>query len=268
MCGDDGTTTVGGMSSSAVHHPDRWVRLHAVHNFRDLGGYPTRDGRRTRWRSVYRADGLYRLTKKDIEIVRALGVRTVIDLRTSNEIQERGRYPVDRHDVQFHHLSVIDQTWDMADARDWTGDPAGFLRLKYHLMLAEGGERLAQALEVLSREESGVAVFHCAAGKDRTGLLAALLLAGLGVDDDLVAADFGLSEEAGVRTREWIMEHAPEFAAGYDEIPAVFHAADPASMSGLLIDLRADHGTIRDYCATIGVGPEVWKRLEDRFLTV
>jgi len=254
------------MPVAEVHHSDRWVRLHAVHNFRDLGGYPTRDGRSTRWRSVFRADGLYRLTKKDVEIVRELGVRTVIDLRTAKEIEERGRYPVDRHDVQFHHLSVIDQTWDMADAHDWTGDPAGFLRLKYHLMLAEGGERLAQALDVLSRDDSGVTVFHCAAGKDRTGLLAALLLAGLGVEDEIIAADFGLSEEAGVRTREWIMEHAPEFAAGYDEIPAVFHAADPASMRGVLDDLRTDHGTIRDYCTTIGVGPDVWNRLEGRFL--
>jgi len=87
------------MPVAEVHHSDRWVRLHAVHNFRDLGGYPTRDGRSTRWRSVFRADGLYRLTKKDVEIVRELGVRTVIDLRTAKEIEERGRYPVDRHDV-------------------------------------------------------------------------------------------------------------------------------------------------------------------------
>lgn len=253
---------------SHVRHPDRWIRLHAVHNFRDLGGYPTVDGRTTRWRTVFRADGLYRLSKKDLEIVRGLGVRTVIDLRTANEIDERGRYPVDRHDVQFHHLSVIDQTWDMGDASDWTGDPAGFLRLKYHLMLAEGGERLAQALDVLSREDTGVAVFHCAAGKDRTGLLAALLLAGLGVDEELIAADFGLSEEAGVRTREWIVQHAPEYAAGYDEIPAVFHAADPDSMRGLLTDLRTEHGSIREYCASVGVGTDVWDRLEKRFLDV
>ena len=221
----------------------------------------------TRWRVVFRADGLYRLSKKDLDVVRGLGVRTVIDLRTANEIDERGRYPVDRHDVQFHHLSVIDQTWDMGDANDWTGDPAGFLRLKYHLMLAEGGERLGQALDVLSREQTGVAVFHCAAGKDRTGLLAALLLAGLGVNEEMIAADFGLSEEAGVRTREWIMQHAPEYAAGYDEIPAVFHAADPDSMRGLLADLRAEHGTIREYCASVGVGTDVWERLEGRFLT-
>jgi protein-tyrosine phosphatase len=221
----------------------------------------------TRWRVVFRADGLYRLSKKDLDVVRGLGVRTVIDLRTANEIDERGRYPVDRHDVQFHHLSVIDQTWDMGDANDWTGDPAGFLRLKYHLMLTEGGERLAQALDVLSREQTGVAVFHCAAGKDRTGLLAALLLAGLGVNEEMIAADFGLSEEAGVRTREWIMQHAPEYAAGYDEIPAVFHAADPDSMRGLLADLRAEHGTIRAYCASVGVGTDVWERLEGRFLT-
>jgi protein-tyrosine phosphatase len=257
------------MPSTETHmrHPDRWISLRNVQNFRDLGGYPTSSGRSTRWRTIFRADGLYRLSKDDLEVVRGLGLRTVIDLRTGAEIEERGRYPVDRHDVDFHHLSVIDQTWDMGDANDWAGDPAGFLRLKYRLMLAEGGAQLARALDILSREETGVAVFHCAAGKDRTGLLAALLLSGLGVEDELVVADFALSEEAGVRTREWIMKHAPEFAASYNEIPAIFHAADPASMRGFLSDLRAEHGTIREYCASVGVGPDVWLRLEGRFLS-
>jgi protein-tyrosine phosphatase len=269
MCTGGGTTTVRLMSSPTadVQHPDRWVRLHAVHNFRDLGGYQTENGRRTRWRTIFRADGLFRLTTKDLLVVKDLGVRTVIDLRTADEIAERGRFPVDRHEVEFHHLSVLDQTWDMDDARDWAGDPAGFLRLKYHLMLAEGGERIGRALDVLSREATGVAVFHCAAGKDRTGLLAAMLLAGLGVDDEVIAADFALSGEADVRTREWIREHAPEFAAAYDEIPAIFRASDPASMHGLLGDIRTEHGTVRDYCATVGVGSDVWHRLEDRFLT-
>ena len=266
MCGDDGTTTVGGMSSSEVHHPDRWVRLHAVHNFRDLGGYPTRDGRRTRWRSVYRADGLYRLTKKDIEIVRALGVRTVIDLRTSNEIQERGRYPVDRHDVQFHHLSVIDQTWDMADARDWTGDPAGFLRLKYHLMLAEGGERLAQALEVLSREESGVAVFHCAAGKDRTGVLAAMVLSAIGVSDHVIIADYAISGRNMDQLLVRLQEERPEALTAMNEQPSAYLAAPPEAMARLLEHVNTEYGSMTGYVRSIGVDTDAIEALASSLL--
>src|SRR6478752_9516872 len=71
-------------------HPDRLVVLEAVHNFRDLGGYPTADGRVTRWRTLYRADGLHRLTPGDVELLRPLGLRTVLDLRTDRELEQRG----------------------------------------------------------------------------------------------------------------------------------------------------------------------------------
>jgi protein-tyrosine phosphatase len=78
-----------------LDHPDRLIELFAVHNFRDVGGYPTTDGRRTAWRKVFRADGLYRLTPEDIEALRPIGLRTVIDLRTTEELSERGTFPVD-----------------------------------------------------------------------------------------------------------------------------------------------------------------------------
>ena len=73
--------------------PRRLIRLDAVHNFRDVGGYPTADGRTTRWRTLFRADGLYRLAGDDLEIVRALGLRTVIDLRTDGELADAARSP-------------------------------------------------------------------------------------------------------------------------------------------------------------------------------
>lgn len=253
------------MVDSLVRRPERFVRLEGVHNFRDLGGYPTGDGRTTRWRTIYRADGLYRLTDRDLETVISIGIDTVIDLRTAEEIAERGTFPIDRHPVDFHHLSVIDRTWDMDDAYSWEGDESSFLRHKYHLMIAEGGERVARALDLMSRDQSGRVVFHCAAGKDRTGILAALLLGGLGVPFDVIAADFALSAEAGVRTREWVIANSPDLAARFDEIPPAFHAAHPESMAGFLTDLVAEHGSLRDFGRTIGVDDAVWRRLETRF---
>src|SRR5258705_11188575 len=95
--------------------PDRLVALEAVHNFRDLGGYTTADGRTTLWRTVYRADGLYRLTPADVVALEPLGLRTVIDLRSVPELDERGRFPVEVHPVAFHHLPIVDKTWALID---------------------------------------------------------------------------------------------------------------------------------------------------------
>ena len=91
-------------------HPNRQIRLGAVHNFRDLGGYPA-DGGTTRWGMIYRADGLFRLTPDDLRVVATLNLRTVIDLRTFRELEANGRFPFEHHPVDFVHVPVIDQTW-------------------------------------------------------------------------------------------------------------------------------------------------------------
>ena len=249
-----------------LEHPDRLVDLYAVHNFRDIGGYPTGDGRRTIWRKVFRADGLYRLTTEDVEALRPLALRTVIDLRTAEELAERGTFPVDQYDVEFHHLSIIDRTWDMNEAHDWQGEQAEFLRAKYHLMLEQGGHLLGEALRILGAEKNGPVVFHCAAGKDRTGLLAALLLSGLGVPDDVVIADYAMSELAGEKTRAWATAMSPEFAERFATMPPVLMSAHPDSIKGLMSDIRNEHGTIRNYCATVGVTESHWTALEEHLL--
>ena len=74
--------------------PTRNLTLDGVFNFRDLGGYPTADGRTVRWRTIFRADGLGRLTAEDLEVLRPIGLRAVVDLRTEHELDQRGRFPV------------------------------------------------------------------------------------------------------------------------------------------------------------------------------
>ena len=156
----------------------RVVPLFAVHNFRDLGGYPTADGRETRWRTLFRADGLYRLTPDDTQSVVDLGVTTVVDLRSDNEVRTRGVFPVGQHAVTLHHLPIIDVTWGETDTPDFD-DAADFLVWAYREMLAEASPRFADAITLLAQQSALPAVFHCAAGKDRTGVLAALILGAL-----------------------------------------------------------------------------------------
>lgn len=255
------------MPTETVNHPDRRIVLEAVHNFRDLGGYPTIDGRITKWRRIFRADGLQRLTSADLTNVKELDVRTVIDLRSADELSERGTFPVDLHEVDFHHLPIIDATWDPDEAGETMHDEAEFLLAKYHLMLREGGRRVGRAIGLVSAVESGAVVFHCAAGKDRTGIVAALLLAGLGVSDELIELDYAMSADAAQRVRTWVLEQAPEYLEQFSKVPPVFFAAHPDAIGGLLRDLREDHGSIREYCRTIGVESDAWERLEKAFLT-
>jgi protein-tyrosine phosphatase len=132
--------------------------------------------------------------------------------------------------------------------------------------LQQGGHLLGEALRILSDQDNGPVVFHCAAGKDRTGLLAALLLSGLGVPDEIVYADYAMSELAGEKTREWAKVVSPEFAERFATMPPVLMSAHPDSIKGLLADIRESHGTIRNYCLTIGVEAHHWDALEDHLL--
>jgi protein-tyrosine phosphatase len=243
----------------------RVVPLFAVHNFRDLGGYPTADGRETRWRTLFRADGLYRLTPDDARAVIGLGVRTVVDLRTDNEVQTRGTFPVDDHDVAYHHLPVIDATWGET-ATPEIDDVVEFLVWAYREMLAEAAPRFAKAMSLLAEASVLPAVFHCAAGKDRTGILSALVLGSMRVDPVIIAADYGLTEHAMQRLVVWAREHQPELAELYAKMPPRFAAADPRAMSVILADIVRDHGSVREYARAIGVSEATLARLESELL--
>lgn len=244
----------------------RVVSLFAVHNFRDLGGYPTNDGRMTRWQTLFRADGLYRSTPEDTERILALGIRTVVDLRTEKEVATRGRFPGADDDVSYHHLPIIDATWGETATLE-TEDVVEFLVWAYREMLDAAATRFADAMRLLASRRVLPAVFHCAAGKDRTGVLAALILGSLGVDQKVIAADYGLTESAMQRLITWAGENQPELAALYAKMPARFAAADPRAMTVILEDLVRQHGSVRNYVREIGVEDDVVVALERSVLT-
>ena len=236
-----------------VNHPRRLIGLEAVHNFRDLGGYPTAGGRTTKWRTLFRSDGLYRLrSADDMSRVMQLGLKSVIDLRTEREQREQGIFPIDDIEVTFHHLSIVDVTWSDTETPEFE-DEVEFLVWGYRDMLEIGSSRFADAMHVLAQTDSLPAVFHCAAGKDRTGVLAALLLSSLGVDDAHICADYGLTQDAMRRSIAWSKVHRPELAERYATIPKAYLAADPRAMQIILKELAQQHGSVRNYVREIGV---------------
>ena len=236
-----------------ANHPRRLIGLEAVHNFRDLGGYPTAGGRTTKWRTLFRSDGLYRLRgADDMSRVMQLGLKSVIDLRTEREQREQGIFPTDDIEVTFHHLSIVDVTWSDTETPEFD-DEVEFLVWGYRDMLEIGSSRFADAMHVLAQTDSLPAVFHCAAGKDRTGVLAALLLSSLGVEDAHICADYGLTQDAMRRSIAWSKVHRPELAERYATIPKAYLAADPRAMQIILTELAQQHGSVRNYVREIGV---------------
>jgi protein tyrosine/serine phosphatase len=232
----------------------RDIDLADVYNLRDLGGYRTADGRRTRWRRLFRGAGLHRLAGADLAQVGELGLRTVIDLRTAEEIAAVGGYPA--AGVDAHHLPMITGQWDHSTI-DESAPPERYLVQRYVEMLEVGRPAIATSFALLAEPGALPAVFYCAAGKDRTGVLAALILDAIGVGEDEIVADYHRSKAQVER----IVARAR--AAGAAEAdspmlsqPAAVMAAPPEAMALLLAALRARHGSAAGYLHEIGVDAE------------
>ncbi len=239
---------------------ERLISLEGAVNFRDLGGYAVGGGKRTRWRVLFRADGLGDLSESDLSVLRALGIRTVIDLRSEGEL-ERSRFDVDAHPVAFHHFPFLDE---LPDAQEFERQP-GFLGSQYREFLSDAGGQIRAALEVLATPEALPAVFHCTAGKDRTGVLSAIVLSLLGVDEPTVVADYALSGEAMERLRAKLIVKYPEGRDSIENLDEVF-SADPAQMEALIDHVKDRYGSVDAYVASIGTGPGVVEGLRAELL--
>lgn len=248
--------------TSAVADPRRLIELEAAHNVRDLGGYRLGDGREIQWGRLLRGDGLHHLTDADLEALAPIGLRTVVDLRTHGELDERGTFPHHRVPLRFVHLPVIDATWDREESTRYLDDSAArgdadpeveFLAWAYRQMLVDGGPGFGRAINVLAEPGALPAIFHCAAGKDRTGILAALVLTSLGVDDEVVVADYALTASAMPRLRRWLEQHRPDGIGAMADTPSAFLAAHPAAMQRTLDHMRETAGSVRGFLAENGV---------------
>src|SRR3546814_10075350 len=156
---------------------DLSIKLSKVVNVRDLGGLPTADGRTVQRGKVFRADGVDRLAGDDLERIRLLGLRTVIDLRSDGEIA-RGTFPVEQHPVEWYHLPVLRRVWSEDDLVAPTA-AAEFLRARYLTLRVHGGYAIAPAVTLVSAAPP--APFPSAAGPARPGVVAALVLGPVGV---------------------------------------------------------------------------------------
>jgi protein-tyrosine phosphatase len=231
---------------------DRSVPFDLVFNVRDLGGLPTADGRSVRRGLLYRADGVQRLAGADLDRARVLGLRTVIDLRTLGEIEQGGRFPVEHYPVEWHSLPIIERLWSEDDLIATTG-AAEFLHDRYVDMLDEGAASLARIVEVVA--SGTTTLFHCAAGKDRTGVTAAVLLGLLGVPGEEIAADYHATAGAMAAFVEWLRVEYPDAVDAMTSQPAEYLEAPMEAMTAFLATVDERYGSIEGYVAGLGVAP-------------
>ncbi|MEV4617225.1 tyrosine-protein phosphatase [Asanoa sp. NPDC049573] len=219
----------------------RHLPFERLHNFRDVGGYSTSDGSTVQWRRLYRSDGLGKLAGADWVAFQALGVRTVIDLRNPEEIARRGRVP-DHPGLAYHNLSIEHRPFKQATLAPDV-EPVRFLADRNAEVLVDGAAEIAQALAVIALAENTPVVIHCAAGKDRTGLLAALVLSLVGVGDEDIVADYALT---GLAAEKFVADWHANPANPRITWPAYGHAPAEA-MRLTLKELAATHGSVHDY---------------------
>ncbi|HUI48514.1 MAG TPA: tyrosine-protein phosphatase [Acidimicrobiia bacterium] len=234
---------------------ERQLRFDGCFNFRDVGGYATPEGRQVRTRRLFRADGPHAFTPRDIAQLQGLELVTVIDLRTRDEARERGRYSATLTDAVEHHLPMVDVLPDPDELPGWI-DPL-VVAAHYRDMLDRGSQSVAGALAILSDPAGYPAVFHCSAGKDRTGILAAVVLGLLGVPDASIVADYSLSGASMQRLVDYYTETYPEAGERLARIAPAMVAADPLAMASFLEGVRGDYGDFEGYAESIAAGDAV-----------
>jgi protein-tyrosine phosphatase len=163
---------------------ERRIKLPGTTNLRDLGGYPAAGGGSVRWRTLLRSDALHRLDASGRAALAGLGLRTVIDLRTDKEVRATPS-ALDDTGARTYHVPLFDA--------DVVGHLPPELAAVYRYMIDDCGAAIAEAIGRLCADGALPGLVHCTAGKDRTGLVVALVLEVIGVPDEIIAADYAMS---------------------------------------------------------------------------
>jgi len=228
--------------------------LEGAYNFRDLGGLRTRDGRRLRSGRVFRSDTLQALTAADVTHLReVVGLRGVVDLRRADEILSEGRGRLS----EATEVRYVNVPLDMAATEGVA--PEDVMRQLYLGCLAAEA-RLVNAIEELSEMAEHPVVFHCAAGKDRTGVLAAVVLRMLNVADEDIVGDYMKSAESMPRMIERFRTWA-RYRAHMEQAPPQAYAVESAPLMEVLNSLDRDHGGVRQWATSRGMSSERIERL-------
>lgn len=249
------------------------VPLEGIFNLRDLGGYSTVDGKTVREGCLFRSDELHALTEADVEIVKALGVRVLFDLRNQVErdlhpnpafddviVHERQAPPQDSSGMTLEEKLAAGEAPAQADDDEFGGI--------YVILLTYLRDELRHIVELAAEADEKPLLFHCVAGKDRTGITAAILLGLLGVDDETILDDYELTTQLWTPKRmEQLADLIAEHNLDADNLYKMVSARRPV-LAQAIEHIHAEYGGFADYAQqALGVTPETIARLRLSLLT-
>ncbi|AOE87344.1 tyrosine-protein phosphatase [Pseudomonas sp. TCU-HL1] len=271
-------TGLGSATPADQPADSRLLPLQGAANVRDLGGYRTEDGRRVKWGLLYRGGALDKLTEHDQQHLQRLGLQRVVDLRSPAEIDDApDRLPPDLLARRIE-LPVTAGNLDIRDLtrRIHAGDLAS---LDLQDILMEGNRSFVREhagifrdwLHGLLNDQSAPVLFHCTAGKDRTGYAAAVLLLALGVPEATVMQDYMASNQYLAEKNLRIAEQVRQASGGRTD-PALLQSllgVEPRYLQAAFDAMREEQGSVDAYLRqTLGLDDATRAGLQERFLEV
>ncbi len=246
--------------------PIRHLGWDACYNIRDLGGYPTRSGKQTRWRSILRGDNLCRLNRKSIRSILEYGICTIIDLRSGNELTA-APHPFSRRErpenfplyINLPVLNEQDREAMLALEKTHSGLDS------YTLILERFKDHVGAVMRGIAGAQTGGILIHCHAGKDRTGIISALILSVAGVPEEVIAADYAESDQYLQPMYNQILETGPQDP---EERQKAYEAmlARPEFMLSTLAYLRNRYGSVQGYLFSAGVTKANQEKIYERIV--
>jgi protein-tyrosine phosphatase len=249
---------------------DRWIELDGAVNVRDLGGLSTDDGGTTAQGVLLRSDNLQGLSDKDVRrLLDDYGLHTVLDLRTPTEVRLEGAGPLVAEGLRHVNLDLI-PTWDVSESPSERIVPheqreEGDLSHFYLTYLDQMPQSVVDALRVLADPASGPTVVHCAAGKDRTGVIVGLALVVAGVRRDDIVADYAMTAERIEAVRERLAA-SPTYAEDMKSRPIDDMRPHALSMRHFL-DRLDELGGVAAWLTAHGFGADEQAALRQRLTT-
>ena len=244
----------------------RGLDLDGAVNMRDLGGLATRDGRITRRNRLYRGDNPGYLSDRDVETFEKIGLRTVIDLRSQVERRRDPVRPLSRCVPAMLHVGLRYSSDPDNAVADIFPDGVTSLRDLYVAYLTHSASEIAAVYAILASLRTLPALVHCAAGKDRTGLIAALVLGSLGVEDDVIADDYAATATNMASLISLLAAADPQASDHLRHLDPVILSADGDTLLSVLEWVRALHGSLDAYVRHCGVPDEDISVLRHRLL--
>ena len=250
-------------------HP-RHIHFESVPNFRDLGGYRTHDGSTVAWRRLFRSAALNKMNERDMaRLEEDISPRAVIDLRRVRD-PEKNPEVLFLEEIGVRYYSIPFRPDSAAYVNEeWKAYPSATNMGEIYLQrISEQpfGKRLVDALEIIAEGENHPVVFHCTAGKDRTGVLAAMVLTAIGIVDDDVVEDYTLSASLMNEIRVRITSD-PETAQAVKDQPEYQWEASAESMAVFLSLLRREYGSAHGYLRANGADSSLVDRLKAALLS-